>query len=320
MFRLFLLIVVFLSLSVPAMAQFEYDPTLRLAKFDNGWCTRGNAVNKCGFMSANAACEYSVNDIYNGQRYVSGGATKTSGTTAKCVLAEVAGRNLFIGAPLAVRDCADGAAAIGGSCMRTRRQLKNQMCSAGTNHFSLPIADPIDLVSGRNRQEIVDFQTADGYLKLSRFYMSSANGGSEELPQLATRTLGQNWNLSSHPQLIFASRSFSLANIKIHTPEGIAYTFFQNTDGTYSMISPRTFGGGTIGISVERINDIFEVRRFDGITYVYSTETVRPDPGPNASLEPHVRFATLKSIRYEGGYEQFYTYNGWVKYQRLQII
>jgi len=310
MFRLFLSFAIFLCINTQAWAQFEYDSTPQLSEFDDGWCAAPvNEDRTCGFQTADAACEFVTTAIYNGQRFAHGGATSSTGTSARCLLAEVSGSNLFIGRPTASRRCKGGASLVGGSCMRSGRRSALDTCSIENDSFNTTAGNPIEVVSGRKREEIVDFQTADGYLKLTRFYMSSANGVNfRDLPLLATRQLGQNWNLSTHPQLVLPGRSNSLLDVIVQMPEGVAFTF-RRSSGRYIPLDADQFGSGTLGINVELINNKFEVRRYDGKTYTYSLDTVRPNAGADVSYSSHVRFARLESLKYEGGYEQTYNYN-----------
>lgn len=280
---------------------------------DMGWCAQGvPGEQMCGFDSPGAACSFAVNAIYENGDFGYAGSVRTSENSARCQLTPFQGEGvpLFLGTPTAGRECASGSRLVGQSCAPTTLDPKLELNNPDS--FTPCSGNPIDVITGRKRQTFVDFETADGLLRLERHYMSDAFGANN-YGQTASHILGLNWSLSSHPIMRFNINNDGTRseNFTLFMPEGVAYRFNFNTFlNEYQLNSHGLVSSSdSIGVAIEVTEDAYIIRRKNGQVYRFLRDFIEPPIAPDWEVNGYL-IAKLQSIDFGNGYSYFFEYGG----------
>lgn len=170
------------------------------------WCAdiRGaSPENQCTFTDYSSACEAQTSYFYSGREYLLVSARQTSQSSATCDIDVERARatGLFVGTPTVRRSCPPDSLVYGGICTPIRKQLC-ETCESGGTRFE--VGNPIDIMTGIKFQSVIDFQTADGLLSLTRHYSSTPYGRYPLLEN--TGNLGRGWSINEVPRM-FSSKS-----------------------------------------------------------------------------------------------------------------
>ncbi|MEQ1868294.1 MAG: hypothetical protein ABL996_27065, partial [Micropepsaceae bacterium] len=212
-------------------------PAAALPSGIKGWCTVvAPGTEECGFVSALQACKrqhavYAPTAIFYGTaplntkwyvrvcRWSSGiGIILPTNVTMKCTNTALKPDGPW-GCALPPQDDCD----------------KNKQ---GTPTGSTP--NPIDLVSGTKRFRAVDFETADGALRLVRSYSSLPWAGTPS--KLASVPQGlANWQFDFQVELQIGEGWEASKTVAIALPNGTAVSFARQTNGTMATYTPAAY-------------------------------------------------------------------------------
>ena len=287
---------------------------------DRGWCTFVVSLprdmrSQCGFASPSAACAFQINTVYPRGRFTPTGARITSARTADCLSYETRGTGeLDIGIVGASRSCERGFRLIGGRCHAIPAAAGCTKCDTTGRSPNIARGNPVNVLNGAKTEAITDFATADGRMVVKRYY-NSIPFGELTARTPASRILGTNWGLSTHPSMITGRHYPAGAQHTFLAPDG-AGGFFSARFGVGKAVfnsSTPLLGGGTeeynptipayetsVGIDL-RQPTVFKIEKNDGTVYNFLTPEFTRRFGP--SLVP-----TLTSVDFPGDYSHIYSY------------
>lgn len=111
-----------------------------------------------------------------------------------------------------------------------------------TNHGGNPSPStmwPIEILTGKKRLSVEDFSFADGSLSLNRTFSSKSFNGSGDAFHALLTGLG-NWSFDFQLQLQIPPNFAYYQRVSLLTPDGAAYVFARQGDGSMSPYTPFT--------------------------------------------------------------------------------
>jgi RHS repeat-associated protein len=211
-----------------------------------GWCTPLGANNGACYPDPLTAC--SAQWAYYAPTQAFGGYTDTQYWYSKACHWSV---HLGVIQPAGVTfECPSGytrVAANLGSCVLTNENLQERPQTnpcTGVNNGATPNPQtgfPIDILTGSKFFRVTDFSTANGSLKLERFYQSIAYGGQTFIMTKLPYQIGGGWRFSFQNELQFDTSGWLNGGyyLELETANGGSFGFtYSRVYGNFSPYQP----------------------------------------------------------------------------------